>query len=439
MIIHPQIQGCVARNCHPIGCRAAVQQQIASVKAAGPFNGPRRVLVLGASSGFGLASRIALTFGAGADTLGISFERGPSDKGLGSAGWYNNIWFRQAAELEGRIVINLIGDAFSDALRQQAIDCIRQQLGQVDLVIYSLASGIRVLPDGTQVRSVLKTTGQPFSGWGLDLEQDILVQQSLSPATPEEIRDTVTVMGGEDWQLWLQALQQADCLAPGVQTVAYSYIGPESTYPLYRDGTIGYAKEHLHATAETINLQLAELGGHAWVSVCKALVTKASAYIPVLPVYLGLLMGVMKERGVHEGCIEQMQRLFAAKMYGPHGVVADGNRLIRMDDHELDPAIQAAVLGALAQGDAGQLPCSGGLRRAAPGLHAAQRLRAARRRLWDAGGCRLPDRAAALSQVRWWFRRRCRLVDWGQEPVWSDCAPDAWPGTWPCRPCGSAG
>ncbi|MFQ2110094.1 enoyl-ACP reductase FabV [Aeromonas rivipollensis] len=343
MIIHPQIQGCVARNCHPIGCRAAVQQQIASVKAAGPFNGPKRVLVLGASSGFGLASRIALTFGAGADTLGISFERGPSDKGLGSAGWYNNIWFRQAAELEGRIAINLIGDAFSDALRQQAIDCIRQQLGQVDLVVYSLASGIRVLPDGRQVRSVLKTTGQPFSGWGLDLEQDILVPQSLSPATPEEIRDTVTVMGGEDWQLWLQALQQADCLAPGVQTVAYSYIGPESTYPLYRDGTIGYAKEHLHATAETINLQLAELGGHAWVSVCKALVTKASAYIPVLPVYLGLLMGVMKERGVHEGCIEQMQRLFAAKMYGPHGVVADGNRLIRMDDHELDPAIQSAV------------------------------------------------------------------------------------------------
>ena len=150
-------------------------------------------------------------------------------------------------------------------------------------------------------------------------------------------------MGGEDWQLWLQALQQADCLAPGAQTVAYSYIGPESTYPLYRDGTIGYAKEHLHATAETINLQLAEIGGHAWVSVCKALVTKASAYIPVLPVYLGLLMGVMKERGVHEGCIEQMQRLFAAKMYGPNGVVADGNRLIRMDDHELDPAIQAAV------------------------------------------------------------------------------------------------
>ncbi|MGY4107602.1 enoyl-ACP reductase FabV [Aeromonas encheleia] len=343
MIIQPQIQGCVARNCHPIGCRAAVAQQIASVKAAGPFSGPKRVLVLGASSGFGLASRIALAFGAGADTIGVSFERGPSDKGIGSAGWYNNIWFRQAAEQEGRIAVNLIGDAFSDAMRQQTIASIRQQLGQVDLVVYSLASGIRLLADGTQVRSVLKTTGQPFSGWGLDLEHDSLVQQSLAPATPEEIRDTVTVMGGEDWQLWLQALQQADCLAPGVQTVAYSYIGPESTYPLYRDGTIGYAKEHLHATAETINLQLTALGGHAWVSVCKALVTKASAYIPVLPVYLGLLMGVMKERGVHEGCIEQMQRLFASKMYGPRGVVADGNRLIRMDDHELDPAIQVAV------------------------------------------------------------------------------------------------
>ncbi|MGY3903442.1 enoyl-ACP reductase FabV [Aeromonas lusitana] len=343
MIVHPQIQGCVARNCHPIGCRAAVAQQIASVRAAGSFNGPKRVLVLGASSGFGLASRIALAFGAGADTIGVSFERGPSDKGLGSAGWYNNIWFRQAAEQAGHIAINLIGDAFSDTMRQQVIETIRQQLGQVDLVIYSLASGIRVMPDGTQVRSVLKTTGQPFTGWGLDLEHDALVQQTLAAASPEEIRDTVTVMGGEDWQLWLQALQQADCLSKGVQAVAYSYIGPESTYPIYRDGTIGYAKEHLHATAETINLQLAELGGHAWVSVCKALVTKASAYIPVLPVYLGLLMGVMKERGVHEGCIEQMQRLFAGKMYGPQGVVADGNRLIRMDDRELDPAIQAAV------------------------------------------------------------------------------------------------
>ncbi|MFQ2373160.1 enoyl-ACP reductase FabV [Aeromonas caviae] len=335
MIIHPQIQGCVARNCHPMGCRAAVLQQIEQVRAAGPFNGPKRVLVLGASSGFGLASRIALTFGAGADTLGVSFERGPSDKGLGSAGWYNNIWFRQAAEQAGRIAVNLIGDAFSDTMRQQ--------LGQVDLVVYSLASGVRVMPDGTQVRSVLKTTGQPLQGWGLDLEHDALVQQSLVPATPEEIRDTVTVMGGEDWQRWMQALQQADCLAPGARTVAYSYIGPESTYPLYRDGTIGYAKEHLHATAETINLQLAGIGGHAWVSVCKALVTKASVFIPVLPVYLGLLMGVMKERGVHEGCIEQMQRLFADKMYGPRGVVADGNRLIRMDDHELEPAVQAAV------------------------------------------------------------------------------------------------
>lgn len=343
MIIHPQIQGCVARNCHPMGCRAAVLQQIEQVRAAGPFNGPKRVLVLGASSGFGLASRIALTFGAGADTLGVSFERGPSDKGLGSAGWYNNIWFRQAAEQAGRIAVNLIGDAFSGTMRQQAIDVIRQRLGQVDLVVYSLASGVRVVPDGTQVRSVLKTTGQPLQGWGLDLEHDALVQQSLVPATPEEIRDTVTVMGGEDWQRWMQALQQADCLAPGARTVAYSYIGPESTYPLYRDGTIGYAKEHLHATAETINLQLAGIGGHAWVSVCKALVTKASVFIPVLPVYLGLLMGVMKERGVHEGCIEQMQRLFADKMYGPRGVVADGNRLIRMDDHELEPAVQAAV------------------------------------------------------------------------------------------------
>lgn len=343
MIIRPQIQGCVARNCHPIGCRAAVEQQIDEIRAAGQFNGPKRVLILGASSGFGLASRIALTFGAGADTLGISFERGPSDKGIGSAGWYNNIWFKQAAEQEGRLAVNLIGDAFSDAMRQQAIETIRQQWGQVDLVIYSLASGLRVMADGRQVRSVLKSTGQPFTGLGLNLERYALEEQTLPVASAEEIRDTVTVMGGEDWQLWLQALQAADCLAPGVQTVAYSYIGPQSTYPLYRDGTIGYAKEHLHSTAEAINLQLADIGGHAWVSVCKALVTKASAYIPVLPVYLGLLMGVMKEQGLHEGCIEQMHRLFASKMYGTQGVVADGHRLIRMDDHELSPAVQVAV------------------------------------------------------------------------------------------------
>ena len=342
MIIHPQIQGCVARNCHPMGCRAAVLQQIEQVRAAGPFNGPKRVLVLGASSGFGLASRIALTFGAGADTLGVSFERGPSDKGLGSAGWYNNIWFRQAAEQAGRIAVNLIGDAFSDTMRQQAIDVIRQQLGQVDLVVYSLASGVRVMPDGTQVRSVLKTTGQPLQGWGLDLEHDALVQQSLVPATPEEIRDTVTVMGARTGSAGCRHCSRRIAWPRRPDRCLLLY-RPRVHLSLYRDGTIGYAKEHLHATAETINLQLAGIGGHAWVSVCKALVTKASVFIPVLPVYLGLLMGVMKERGVHEGCIEQMQRLFADKMYGPRGVVADGNRLIRMDDHELEPAVQAAV------------------------------------------------------------------------------------------------
>lgn len=343
MLIHPQIQGCVARNCHPLGCRAAVQQQIGRVRAAGTFAGPKRVLVIGASSGFGLASRIALTFGAGADTIGISFERGPSDKGLGSAGWYNNIWFREAAEQEGRVAINLLGDAFSNPMREQAIAAVRQHLGQVDLVVYSLASGLRVLADGTQVRSTLKTTGQPFTGLGYDIEHDALVAQTLPVASEQEIRDTVTVMGGEDWQVWMQALQQADCLAPGAQTVAYSYIGPELTYPIYRDGTIGYAKAHLHAAADTINLQLAGMGGHAWVAVCKALVTKASAFIPVLPVYLAMLMQEMKARGTHEGCIEQMQRLFSDKMYGARGVVADGERLIRMDDYELDPALQAVV------------------------------------------------------------------------------------------------
>jgi len=339
MIIHPLIQGCVARNCHPIGCRAAVQQQIERIKAASPFNGPKRVLVLGASSGFGLASRIALAFGAGADTIGISFERGPSDKGLGSAGWYNNIWFRQAAEQEGRIAINLIGDAFSDGMRQQAIDTIRQQLGQVDLVIYSLASGIRVLPDGTQVRSVLKTTGQPFSGWGLDLERGALVQQSLATATPEEIRDTVTVMGGEDWQLWMQALQQADCLAPGAQTVAYSYIGTDLTWPIYWHGTLGRAKEDLDRAAAAIRGDLAAKGGTAHVAVLKSVVTQASSAIPVMPLYISMAFKIMKEKGIHEGCMEQVDRMMRTRLYASDMALDDQAR-IRMDDWELREDVQ---------------------------------------------------------------------------------------------------
>ena len=266
-----------------MGCRAAVLQQIQQVQGrAGPFNRPKRVLVLGhrPASGWRPGSRSPSAPGPIPWRL---VRAGSSDKGLGSAGWYNNIWFRQAAEQSRSHRRQPDRDAFSDTMRQQAIDVIRQQLGQVDLVVYSLASGVRVMPDGTQVRSVLKTTGQPLQGWGLDLEHDALVQQSLVPATPEEIRDTVTVMGARTGSAGCRHCSRRIAWPRRPDRCLLPYRPPSPPIPLSGRHHPGYAKEHLHATAETINLQLAGIGGHAWVSVCKALVTKASVFIPVLP------------------------------------------------------------------------------------------------------------------------------------------------------------
>lgn len=357
MVIKPEIQGVVARTAHPYGCQQAVQAQIAFVESAAPITqGPKRVLILGASSGFGLASRIALTFGgAQAATLGVSFERGPSVKGVGTAGWYNNIYFKQAAEQQGYIAKNIVGDAFSPQIRQQVAQMIRDEFdGQVDLVIYSLATGVRPNPEnGDMWRSCLKTVGENFSGFSVDLEKDSLVPAELTAANEEEILATTKVMGGEDWQEWIDFLLAEELLATGAKTLAYSYIGPESTYPIYHHGTLGIAKQHLHHTATMLNQQLSQcVEGQANVVVCKALVTKASVFIPTFSPYILCLFKVMKQLGLHEECIEQMQRLFADKVYAEHdeqSSLTDENGLIRMDDWELKPEVQQQVDGLMAQ------------------------------------------------------------------------------------------
>lgn len=347
MLIEPVIKGVVAKSAHPIGCQEAVKQQIKFVKSAPQIkDGPKRVLIIGASSGFGLAARIALTFGGvQADTIGVSFERGPNEKSLGSAGWYNNIYFKKEAEREQRTAINIVGDAFSKETRTQVVEAIETYFeGEVDLVIYSLAAGLRPKPDSDEFwRSAIKPIGESVTGATISLENDSWVTNTLEAATAEEEESTLKVMGGEDWESWIDELINAESIAPGCKTIAFSYVGPEVTHPIYLDGTLGRAKIDLHQTSHALNLELANFGGNAYATVCKALVTKASVFIPGLSPYLLALYKVMKEKQTHEGCIEQMQRLFSTKLYGQSKVPLDGERLIRMDDWELDPETQAHV------------------------------------------------------------------------------------------------
>ena len=347
MLIEPVIKGVVAKSAHPLGCQEAVKQQIKFVKSAPQIkDGPKRVLIIGASSGFGLAARIALTFGgAQADTIGVSFERGPNDKSLGSAGWYNNIYFKKEAEREQRTAINIVGDAFSKETRAQVVEAIETYFeGEVDLVIYSLAAGLRPKPDSDDFwRSAIKPIGESVTGATISLENDSWVTNTLEAATAEEEESTLKVMGGEDWESWIDELINAESIAPGCKTIAFSYVGPEVTHPIYLDGTLGRAKIDLHQTSHALNLELANFGGNAYATVCKALVTKASVFIPGLSPYLLALYKVMKEKQTHEGCIEQMQRLFSTKLYGQSKVPLDGERLIRMDDWELDAETQAHV------------------------------------------------------------------------------------------------
>lgn len=347
MIIKPVIKGVVAKNAHPLGCQQAVKQQIEFVKNAPQIkNGPKRVLIIGASSGFGLAARIALTFGgAEADTIGVSFERGPSEKSLGSAGWYNNIYFKQEAKREGRKAINIVGDAFSKETRSQVVEAIETYFeGEVDLIIYSLAAGVRPKADTEEFwRSAIKPIGQSVTGTTISLEDDSWNTTTLEPATEDEAESTLKVMGGEDWGHWVDELINAESIAEGCKTIAFSYVGPEVTHPIYLDGTLGRAKIDLHQTSHSLNLELANFSGGAYATVCKALVTKASVFIPGLSPYLLALYRVMKEKGTHETCIQQMQRLFSTKLYGQDKIPLDGERLIRMDDWELEPETQAHV------------------------------------------------------------------------------------------------
>lgn len=355
MLITPVIQGVVSRTAHPYGCEQAILKQIQYVKSASPIkNGPKRVLILGASSGFGLAARIALTFGgANADTIGVSMERGPSEISVGSAGYYNNHFFKQYAEENGNTAVNINGDVFSQEIREQVVEAIETYFeGEVDLVVYSIASGMRRKGESEEFwRSAIKPIGDAISGSTIVLENDQWVDSTLEPASDEEIASTIKVMGGEDWENWIDTLINADSIAEGCKTIAFSYIGPEVTHPIYLDGTLGYAKVDLHQTSHSLNLKLANYDGGAYASVCKALVTKASVFIPGLSPYILALYKVMKEKGTHEGCIEQMQRLFSDKLYLSDGQIipVDNERLIRMDDLELDADTQQRVSQLLSE------------------------------------------------------------------------------------------
>ncbi|EKO3692118.1 trans-2-enoyl-CoA reductase family protein [Vibrio metschnikovii] len=347
MRIEPLIQGMVARSAHPYGCQQAVLQQIHYVKSAPSISQcPKRVLILGASSGFGLAARIALTFGgADADTIGVSLERGPSNKGVGSAGFYNNHFFKQYAEQAGRVAINITGDVFSKNIRDQVVEAIETYFeGEVDLVIYSIASGMRRKGDSEEFwHSVIKPIDDSVTGATVLLENDQWLDTTLAPASEQEIADTLKVMGGEDWENWIDTLINHDSLAQGCKTIAFSYVGSELTHPIYLDGTLGRAKVDLHQTSHALNLKLANYDGNAYAAVCKALVTKASVFIPAFTPYMLALYRVMKQKGTHEGCIEQMQRLFSDKLYTGKPVPVDSERLVRVDEWELAPDTQAQV------------------------------------------------------------------------------------------------
>ena len=340
MIIKPKVRGFVCVTAHPEGCAAHVQEWIDHVKAKGPVTpGPKKVLVIGSSTGYGLASRITAAFGSGAATLGIFYERPSEDGRPATPGWYNTIAFTRAARTAGLYAKNL------NDIKRQALDLIRADLGQVDLVVYSLASPRRVHPKtGVIHKSCLKPVSQPYTNKTVDTDKGIVSDVTIEPATELEVADTIAVMGGQDWELWMQALSDAKFLAPGAQSVAYSYIGPDVTWPIYKNGTIGLAKNDLERAGKHID-SLLKLhgGGRAFISVNKALVTQASSAIPIVPLYISILYKIMKAKGTHEGCIEQIQRLFATHMYAGKTPRFDEAGRVRVDDWEMRPEIQAAV------------------------------------------------------------------------------------------------
>lgn len=344
MIIQPKTRGFICTTAHPEGCAQQVQRQIDYVHAQPAIEGPRNVLVIGASTGYGLASRIVSSFAAGANTIGVYFDKAAEGARTASAGWYNSAAFEKAAAEAGRKSYSIVGDAFSDEIKAKTIDLIKAELGKIDLVIYSVASPRRTHPKtGETFSSVIKPLGGTYSNKTVNFHSGDVSVATIEPATEDELRQTIAVMGGEDWQMWIDELEQAGVLTEGATTVAYSYIGPEITHAVYREGTIGAAKNDLEATAHRLNGQLGANGGRAFVSVNKALVTQSSSAIPVVPLYISALYKVMKEQGIHEGCIEQMYRLFSERLYGEGQTLVDGKGLIRVDDWEMRPEIQAEV------------------------------------------------------------------------------------------------
>ncbi len=344
MVIQPKIRGFICTNAHPVGCAEHVAEQIAYVKQQGQLaSGPKNVLVIGASTGYGLASRITAAFGSGANTLGIFFEKEASEGKTGSAGWYNTAAFEAAAEAEGLWNKHLNGDAFTDEMKAKAIDIIRSEMGKIDLVVYSLAAPRRKDPvSGEVYSSVLKPIGQAYTAKNLNTSKREIESVSVEPANDDEIFNTVKVMGGEDWERWLDQLHAAGVLADHCQTVAYTYIGKELTWPIYGKATIGRAKEDLDRAASAITRKLSAQQGKAYVASLKALVTQASSAIPIMPLYISLLYRVMKAEGSHEGCIEQIFGLFQQCLYNPTRQLDDAGRL-RMDGKELADHIQAQV------------------------------------------------------------------------------------------------
>ena len=362
MKIEPRMRGFICTTAHPDGCAQNVKNQIEYVTSKGQNDGVKRVLVIGASTGFGLASRITSAFGSGAATIGVFFEKPPTEGKTASPGWYNSAAFEKEAAKKGLYAKSINGDAFSNEIKQQTIDLIKADLGQIDLVIYSLASPVRLHPTtGVLHRSVLKPIGQSFTNNTVDFHSGKVSSVTIEACSGDDIENTVIVMGGEDWSMWMDALKENNLLAEGATTVAYSYIGSSLTEAVYRNGTIGRAKDDLENTAFSITESLKNLNGKAYVSVNKALVTQASSAIPVIPLYIAFLYKIQKAEGTHEGCIEQIERLYSKRLYANGDVPVDEKGRIRIDDWEMNDNVQVQIAELWAKADTENLPELGDL------------------------------------------------------------------------------
>ena len=340
MIVEPKVKGFICTTAHPAGCKESVRRQIAYCKEKGMGEGPKKVLVIGSSTGYGLASRIAVTYGYGADTIGVAFERESNGRRTATAGWYNTKAFEEFAKEDGYYAKSFNGDGFSEEMKNQVIETIRKDFGKVDMVVYSMAAPRRTMPDGTTVSSLLKTVGKELTNKTIDLRNNEIKDVTVPVANEEEIENTVKVMGGEDWEAWIQALVDADVLSDNAVTLAYSYIGPELTHAIYKEGSIGQAKKHLFETSKKLTKEFEAKGLKAYISVNKALVTQSSAAIPIVPLYISLLYKIMKKEGLHEGCIEQMNRLFIDKLPAKE---TDAEGYIRLDDWEMEDKVQNEI------------------------------------------------------------------------------------------------